>query len=113
MRIAGELDDFYTVATNYLVVPFVGMIPYPYAFRPSEREIAGLLSVPLEVFFDPTRRSEEIWTVRGEPLSVVFYRWEDHVIWGATARILKHFTEVMTEGMEALIPCMESTNSPM
>jgi len=110
VRIVGELDDFYTVATGFLVVPFVGMIPYPYSFQPSEREIAGLLSVPLEVFFDPSRRSEEIWTVRGEPLAVVFYRWEDHVIWGATARILKHFTEVMSEGMESLSPCRGSAS---
>lgn len=108
VRVVGELDDFYTVATRFLVVPFVGMIPYPYEFRPSEREIAGLLSVPLEVFFDPSRRSEEIWTVRGEPMAVVFYSWEDHVIWGATARILKHFTEVMHEGMETLSPCQGS-----
>jgi len=100
VRVVGELDDFYTVATHFLVVPFVGMIPYPYPFQPSEREIAGLLSVPLEVFFDPSRRSEEIWNLQGEPVTVVFYKWKEHVIWGATARIMKHFVEVMSsEGM--------------
>ena len=30
VRIIGELDDFYTVATRYVVAPFVGVIPYPY-----------------------------------------------------------------------------------
>jgi 8-oxo-dGTP pyrophosphatase MutT (NUDIX family) len=97
VRVVGELDDFYTVATGFLVVPFVGVIPYPYDFRPSAREIAGLLSVPLEIFFDPARRTEEKWIVKGEPIEVVSYRWHEHNIWGATARILKHFTELVEE----------------
>lgn len=95
VQILGELDDFYTVATNFLVVPFVGSIPFPYDFTPSEREIAEVLDVPLDVFFDPARRSEEIWNVHGKPLEVVFYRWREHTIWGATARILKHFTRLL------------------
>jgi 8-oxo-dGTP pyrophosphatase MutT (NUDIX family) len=95
VRITGELDDFYTVATGYIVTPFVGVIPHPYDFRPSAREIAELLNVPLEVFFDPKLRSEETWIVRGTPLEVVFYRWHGYTIWGATARILKHLVEVI------------------
>ncbi|MGB6067097.1 MAG: CoA pyrophosphatase [Desulfomonilaceae bacterium] len=97
VRVVGELDDFYTVATGFLVVPFVGLIPYPYEFRPSAREIAGLLAVPLEVFFDPTRRREETWIMKGQPNQVIFYRWHGHNIWGATARILRHFTELVEE----------------
>jgi 8-oxo-dGTP pyrophosphatase MutT (NUDIX family) len=97
VKILGELDDFYTVATGFRVIPFVGLIPYPYEFRTSVREISGLLDVPLEVFFDPERRSEEIWTIRDEEVEVVSYLWEGHNIWGATARILKHFTEITEE----------------
>jgi 8-oxo-dGTP pyrophosphatase MutT (NUDIX family) len=97
VRVVGELDDFYTVATAYLVVPFVGFIPYPYDFRPSAREIAELISVPLEVFFDASLKREEEWLFKGEPVTVIFYHWQGHVIWGATARIINHFTEVVTE----------------
>ncbi|MBI4963892.1 MAG: CoA pyrophosphatase [Desulfomonile tiedjei] len=97
VRVIGELDDFYTVATHFLVVPFVGIIPYPYEFKPSEREIADLLGVPLEVFFDPDRMTEAIWMLKGQPISVISYRWQGHNIWGATARIMKHFTEVLEE----------------
>lgn len=97
IRIIGELDDFYTVATRYVVAPFVGMIPYPYAFRPSGREIEGLLSVPLEVFFDPAYKSEDIWMFQGQSIPMVSYHWNGHVIWGATARILKHFAELIEQ----------------
>jgi len=95
VRTLGELDDFYTVATGYLVVPFVGIIPYPYNFKPSSREIADLLKVPLEVFFDSSIRSEYILDYEGQAIEVVSYLWEGHNIWGATARIMKHFTEVI------------------
>lgn len=97
VTVIGELDEFYTVATSYLVAPFVGFVPYPYEFSISQREIDQIIGVPLEVFFDPSRRKEEIWTVHGEPLEVVFYHWKEHTIWGATARILKHFVELMQQ----------------
>lgn len=95
VSIIGELDDFYTVSTGYHVVPFVGIIPYPYEFRPSAREIASLLTVPLDVFFDPVRRHETVWTMKGQAVQIVSYLWEGHNIWGATARILQHFAELM------------------
>jgi 8-oxo-dGTP pyrophosphatase MutT (NUDIX family) len=95
VRLIGELDDFYTVATKYLVVPFVGAIPHPYEFRPSVREISAVISVPLRVFFDPDYRREYIWDHNGEPIEMVSYLWEGHNIWGATARILKHFVELV------------------
>ncbi len=97
VRILGELDDFYTMATNFRVVPFVGVIPHPYEFVTSIREIAGLISVPLDVFFDPGRRSHAVWMFRGQPVEVISYDWEGHNIWGATARILKHFTELVEQ----------------
>jgi hypothetical protein len=35
--------------------------------------------------------------VKGAPIEVISYRWQGHNIWGATARILKHFTELVEE----------------
>ncbi|MFH1115869.1 MAG: CoA pyrophosphatase [Pseudomonadota bacterium] len=103
VRVIGELDDFYTVATNYLVVPFVGTIPYPYAFSPCSREIADLIGVPLDVFFDPDRRTEEVWTIKNQSVEIISYRWKGHNIWGATARILSHFVEILEN--DALSVC--------
>lgn len=97
VKVLGELDDFYTVATRFLVIPFVGIIPYPYEFRTSEREISSLLGVPLEVFFDPSRRSEDMWMVKGQSIEVISYLWQGHNIWGATARIMKHLTDLIEQ----------------
>lgn len=95
VNILGELDDFYTVATGFLVVPFVGFIPYPYPFQTSHREIDELLGVPLDIFLDPRRRQESTIVLDRRPLSIISYQWEGHTIWGATARILQHFSEII------------------
>jgi 8-oxo-dGTP pyrophosphatase MutT (NUDIX family) len=95
VRLIAELDDFYTVATRFHVVPFVGVVPYPYEYRVSVREIASLVTPPLEVFFDPSRRREDVWMLRGEPVTVVSYLWDGHHIWGATARIMQHLVELV------------------
>jgi len=95
VKVLAELDDFYTVATRFHVVPFVGTIPHPYEYRVSPREIAGIVDPPLDIFFDPSRRHEDTWILRGEPVQVISYLWEGHNIWGATARILKHLVELI------------------
>jgi len=106
VRVVGEMDDFFTVATNYLVVPFVGMIPYPYELKPSAREIDEVLGVPLEVFFDPARRRSEIWTVKGKPVEIIFYKWRGYNIWGATARILRRFTQIVENHRAETAECI-------
>jgi 8-oxo-dGTP pyrophosphatase MutT (NUDIX family) len=105
VRIAGELDDFYTVATHYLVVPFVGFIPYPYEFNTDSSEIDEVIGVPLDVFFDPDRRTDETWVLEDKPFPIISYRWGCHNIWGATARILDHFTSVLRERSGVLTNC--------
>lgn len=105
VRIVGEMDDFYTVATSYLVVPFVGMIPYPYALTPSAREIDEVIGVPIEIFFDPSRRSTEIWHFNGTPLEIISYKWRGYNIWGATARILSKFAHLVEHHRVDVVPC--------
>jgi hypothetical protein len=71
------------------------VIPYPYQFTANSREIDEVLGVPLEVFLDPDRRTEELWTVNGKPLPILSYKWRGYNIWGATARILDHFAQLI------------------
>jgi 8-oxo-dGTP pyrophosphatase MutT (NUDIX family) len=98
VSVIGELDEFHTVATGFLVAPFVGMIPYPYEIKTNRREIDEVFGVPLEVFFDPSRKTTEMWNFRGTSLEIVAYKWKEHTIWGATARIMNHFIDLLLEG---------------
>ena len=95
VQIIGVLDDIVTV-TEFIVTPIVGLFPYPYPFKVSEVEIAELIEVPLASLLDEDCFSErEI--LRGDRKEIVYaYQYGDHVIWGATARILKQFLELIT-----------------
>jgi 8-oxo-dGTP pyrophosphatase MutT (NUDIX family) len=95
VQIIGILDDIVTI-TEFIVTPFVGLFPYPYPFKISEIEIAELIEVPLSALLDEDCFSErEI--IRGTGKEVVYaYQYENHIIWGATARILKQFLELVS-----------------
>ena len=94
VRILGVLDDIVTV-TEFVVTPFVGVFPYPYLFKPSPVEIAELIEVPLSVLLRKDSFSEREIFRMGRTEVVYAYQYGDHVIWGATARILKQFLDLM------------------
>ena len=95
VQIIGILDDIVTI-TEFIVTPIVGLFPHPYPFKVSEGEIAELIEVPLSSLLDEDCFSErEIF--RGGQNEVVYsYQYEKHIIWGATARILKQFLDLIT-----------------
>src|SRR5512137_1763785 len=50
VTVLGQMDDARTVSSSYIVYPFVGLIPYPYEFKTSAREVKELREVPFQVF---------------------------------------------------------------
>ncbi|OGO04119.1 MAG: hypothetical protein A2Y91_04495 [Chloroflexi bacterium RBG_13_54_8] len=95
VEILGELDDTATYTTGFTISPFVGAIPYPYGFKANPREVEEVIFVPLEVLLDKTNFREEMQPIGGEVVPQYFYHCGDRVIWGATARILKQFLEIV------------------
>ena len=94
VQIIGVLDDIITV-TQFIVTPFVGLFPYPYPFKLSPVEIAELIEVPLSSLLGEDCFSEKE-IIRGTRKEVVYaYQYENHIIWGATARILKQFLDLI------------------
>jgi len=95
VTIIGVLDDIVTT-TEFIVTPFVGFFPYPYSFKPSPIEIAELIEVPLSFLLDENCFSEsEIF--RGGRNEIVYnYQYGRHIIWGATAKILKQFLDLIS-----------------
>lgn len=88
----GRLSPLVTV-TGFYVEPFVAALPQPYVFRPAEAEIARVLEVPVAALMDPA--ALEIRRIEGREEPVLFYRYGDQVIWGATARIVAELLEAL------------------
>ena len=97
VRILGELDDMCTVASDFCISPFVGLIPYPYPFKINRHEIEEIIEVPLSTFMDESKFRQELQMRNGESLQVYFYQHDEHTIWGATARILKQLMDLISK----------------
>ena len=94
VQILGLLDDIVTI-TQFIVTPIVGLFPYPYPFKVSEVEIAELIEVPLSSLLREKSFSEKEMIRGGQKEIVYAYQYEKHIIWGATARILKQFLDLI------------------
>jgi len=95
VQIIGLLDDIVTI-TEFIVTPIVGLFTYPYPFKVSEVEIAELIEVPLASFLDEDSFSEREIFRGGQNEIVYAYQYGKHIIWGATARILKQFLDLIS-----------------
>jgi 8-oxo-dGTP pyrophosphatase MutT (NUDIX family) len=93
-QIIGVLDDIVTV-TQFIVTPFVGLIPYPYPFQLSEIEIDELIEVPLASLLDTSCFSERVIDEGDQKRLVYNYQYGKHAIWGATALMLKQLLELL------------------
>ena len=97
VEVLGILDDIKTVSTRYRVTPVVGVIPFPYPFTINTAEVDELVSIPLAHLLDEENGGEASITRDGVTYTGYVYRYQDYVIWGATARILKNFFAVWTD----------------
>ena len=92
VRYLGALSPLTTV-TDFYVEPFVGAIPTPIRSAWPRREIAELIEVPVAALLDPRILERKILPGREEP--TLFYHYGAHVIWGATARMLKELLDAL------------------
>ena len=100
VTILGELDDVVT-SSQYLVRVYLGTIDYPYLFKPSPREVEEVIEIPLKELLDPANLREEARWADGAVTKTHAYAYEDHIVWGATARIVGQFLELLPDYEEA------------
>jgi 8-oxo-dGTP pyrophosphatase MutT (NUDIX family) len=87
VEVLGALPIVATI-TGYRITPFVGLIPHPYDFHPNPLEVKRLLLLPLADFYQAERWSSGNYHYQGQITRVCYWRFNQEVIWGATARIL-------------------------
>jgi 8-oxo-dGTP pyrophosphatase MutT (NUDIX family) len=101
VKFLGRLNDMLTMASNFVIHPFVGLIPYPYEFRLNSFEVQELVPAPLEIFLKPRNPATiESIAFEGQTYSSPAFHYEGHLIWGATARILINLAEIITEKID-------------
>jgi 8-oxo-dGTP pyrophosphatase MutT (NUDIX family) len=97
VRLLGTLPPTSTFATNYVIHPFVGTIAAGVAWRPSANEVDAVLELPLSAVRSGRTRTR--LERRGISFETDAYVVDEHLIWGATARILESlFERLQTTG---------------
>ena len=88
----GELPPTSTFATGYVIHPYVGLIPAGLSWRVSAREVDAVLQLPLQALRSGRTRTR--LERRGISFQTDAYVVDEHLIWGATARILEDLLEL-------------------
>ncbi len=100
VTVLGEMDEVAT-RSRFRVQVFAGTIEYPYDFRPSADEIAEVVEFPITVLKDPNSRRVETHWQHGSPIHTYSYAYGEHLVFGATARILQQFLGLLDDGLES------------
>ena len=91
VELVGALPPVGTFVTGYRVFPFVGIIEPGQTWRPQASEVAQILEFTLA---DLVRGHEMQRLLRkGVPIKTPTYTVDDHLVWGATARIVESLLE--------------------
>jgi 8-oxo-dGTP pyrophosphatase MutT (NUDIX family) len=93
VELLGTLPPVHTHVSGILVVPFVGMLHLDPRFTPNAAEIEEVLEFPVQRLLDV---GTERWLEREDMrFQTYVFEVDGHVIWGATARILRSFLDAL------------------
>jgi 8-oxo-dGTP pyrophosphatase MutT (NUDIX family) len=89
LRVLGQLDDVHTMASGFIIRPFVALLDGPHAAVASDTEVARIFDVPMADLL----RADAALPADPAPLALR-YPLGGEDVWGATARILRIFCRV-------------------
>jgi 8-oxo-dGTP pyrophosphatase MutT (NUDIX family) len=96
VQLTGALQPTPTFVTNYSIYPFVGVIEPGHEYEMQPREVAEILELRLDDVRSGYDRRRLVR--RGVPFRTDTYQVGDHLIWGATARIVADLLDRVPEG---------------
>jgi 8-oxo-dGTP pyrophosphatase MutT (NUDIX family) len=95
VTLVGTLPPVHTRVTGILIVPFVGFLERDPRFTPNADEIADVLEFRLADLIAGGAESD--FEYEGARFRTHLYEVDGHVIWGATARILWSFIDLLEQ----------------
>jgi 8-oxo-dGTP pyrophosphatase MutT (NUDIX family) len=98
IEILGRIDDALTVASNYVIHPLVGWVASIDDLAVNRAEVKEIITVPLDLFCRCCSEKRRYFVAyEGVTYETPAFEYGEHVIWGATARIMENFVEVMAD----------------
>ncbi len=98
--VVGPLEELSTVASQFVLAPFVGILPARPVIVPNPAEVARAFDVSVADLMDDDAYHQERWDLPGmgnRPMH--FFDVADETVWGATARILFDLLALVTASL--------------
>ncbi len=83
------LSTPYRTGTGFQVTPVVGFVVPPLALAPNPAEVAAIFETPFGFLMDPANYEQQEREYGGVKRRFYAMTWEDRLIWGATAGMLR------------------------
>ncbi len=89
-KIIGELDQTKTNSSNILLSTFVAKLDYPFTIIKNIEEVDEIIEVPLSELCDSSKWTKKIVLIEDdEEVETWFFYYNERIIWGATAQLVK------------------------
>lgn len=93
INVIGHLSKMITIS-KFQVSPIVGVIPFPYAFKIQNAEVARVFTIPVLWLADKNNYWE--FRLHNPNRSVIAYHpYDGELLWGATARMTVNFLKTL------------------
>lgn len=107
ITVLDELRPYQTIS-NFRVTPFVALLRWPVPLKPQPDEVSRIFTIPLSWLsnhdnLELRARTEQDRRDTGRTHPVVYYdRYDDELLWGATARMTLNLTKALIDGQIVL-----------
>jgi len=93
VTILGRLSKLITIS-SFRVTPVVGVIPFPYAFKVENAEVARVFTIPL-LWLSDRNNYWEFFLRDSERSLITYHPYDGELLWGATARMTVTFLKTI------------------
>ena len=93
VQVLGRLSQLITIS-SFRVTPIVGVIPFPYAFKVANIEVARVFTIPL-LWLSDRNNYWEFFLRDSERSLITYHPYDGELLWGATARMTVTFLKTI------------------
>ena len=93
IELVREMSEIYIPPSNFLVSPYLGYSDLSLSFIPEETEVELIMTIDINLLFNSDNISEKLVKARNYQIKVPAFEYEGHIIWGATAMMLRELRE--------------------
>ena len=94
VKIVGKFND-YLANEGFVIHTVLGILKDTSRLILQPEEVEYLVELPVRFVKENSPRTE-IWERNGRNFEVYFYDYQGEIIWGLTARMIKHFVDQLT-----------------